>query len=199
MYFIPRNNKFYSFIVHLRPSYRYMLTIFIISFIFGLWIVGIYFPLGAHIDHSFTKLAKLRTQCQQINKAKRSCVQLEHSLQTLYRDVQFNKPERTAQNPLQSNLLLILDQAKNTGLALNHYTMDKKIDDQWARKNSAHFTFTGNLKQIMGFLKQLKKTDCLLGYDDFSLKNVGNNSFRMVITLNIISLKKLKPLQLGTS
>jgi len=192
MYFIPRNNQFYSFIAHLRPFYRYMLTLFIISFIFILWAIGIYFPLGAHIDHSFTKLTKLRTQCQQINKAKRNCVELERSLQTLYRDAESDKPEKTTQNPLQSNLLFILDQAKNTGLVLNHYIMDKKTDDQWTKKNSAHFTFTGNLKQIIDFLKQLKKTDCLLGYDHFSLKNVGSNSFRMTITLNIISLKQIK-------
>ena len=189
MYFIPRNNQFYSFIAHRRPFYRYMLTLFVISFIFVFWIVGLYFPLGARIDYSLTELTKLRTQCQQINKAKRSCVQLESSLQTLHGDVRFNEPEKITKNSLQSNLLLILDQAKNTGLALNHYTMDKKIDDQWAKKNNAHFTFTGNLKQIMDFLKQLKKTDRLLGYDYFSLKNVGRDSFRMVITLNIIFLK----------
>ena len=160
MYFIPRNNKFYSFIAHLHSFYRYLLTFAVISSIFMLWAIIIYLPLTTHIDHSFAKLTKLRTQCQQINKAKCSCVQLERSLQTLHRDVQFNKPEKTTQNHLQSNLLLILDQAKNTGLALNHYTMDKKTDDQWAKKNNAHFTFTGNLKQIMDFLKQLKKTDC---------------------------------------
>ncbi len=192
MYFIPRNNKFYSFIAHFRPFYRYMLTFFIISFIFVLWGIGIYLPLGAYIDHSFIKLTKLCKQCQQINKAKRNCVQLERSLQALHRDVEFNKPEKITKNPLQSNLLFILNQAKNTGLVLNHYTMDKKIDDQWAKKNNVHFTFTGGLKQIMDFLKQLKKTDCLLGYDYFSLKNMGGDSFRMVITLNIISLEQIK-------
>jgi len=187
IYFIPRNNRFYSFIAHLRPFYRYMLTFFIISFIFVLWIVGIYFPLGAHIDDSFIKLTELRKQCQQITKAKCSCVQLECLLQALQKDVLLNKPEKIIKNPLQSNLLFILDQAKNTGLVLNHYTMDKKINDPV--QNSTHFTFAGSLKQIMDFLKQLKKTDCLLGYDYFSLKNIGNNSFRMMVTLNLISPK----------
>jgi len=189
MYFIPRNNKFYSFIAHLRPSYRFLLTFVVISSIFILWAIIIYLPLTAHIDYSFAQLAKLRQQCKQIDKAKHNCRQLQHSLQSFHTNRQFNKSEKTAQNPLQSNLLLILEQAKKSGLRLNQYTTDKKIDDQWVTKNSTHFTFAGNLSQIMDFLKQLKKADCLFGCDYFLLKNVENNSFRLTIALNIISPK----------
>lgn len=189
MYFIPRNNKFYSFIAHLHSFYRYLLIFVVISSIFILWAIIIYLPLSAHIDHSFAKLTQLRQQCQQIDKAKHNCRQLQHSLESFHADTQFNKSEKAAQNPLQSKLLLILEQAKKSGLMLNQYTTDKKIDDQWVTKNSTHFTFTGNLSQIMDFLKQLKKTDCLFGCDYFLLKNVENNSFRLTITLNIISPK----------
>ncbi len=189
MYFIPRNNKFYSFIAHLRSSYRYLLTFVVISFIFILWAIIIYLPLAAHIDHSFIKLTQLRQQCQQIDKAKHNCRQLQHSLESFHGDTQFNKSEKAAKNPLQSNLLPILEQAKKSSLMLNQYATDKKIDDQWVTKNSTHFTFTGNLSQIMDFLKKLKKVNFLFGCDYFSLKNIENNSFRLTITLNIISPK----------
>lgn len=195
MYFIPRNNKFYSFIAHLHSLSRYLLTLLAVSSIFVLWLLLVYFPLSTHIDQSFLKLAQLRNQCKQIDKAKRNCQQLEQSL--CFSNLQSKK---LLQNSFQSNLLFILEQAKKNELLLNKYTMDKKNNGKWVAQHSSEFIFTGNLSQITNFLQQLKKTDFPCNSDYFLLKKIDTNFFRVIIKLDLIEPKeKNKPLQLGTS
>ncbi|MGB8367417.1 MAG: hypothetical protein WCD44_03600 [Candidatus Babeliales bacterium] len=195
MYFIPRNNKFYSFIAHLHFLSRYLLTLLAVSSILILWLLLVYFPISTHIDQSFLKLAQLRNQCKQIDKAKRKCQRLE---QSLYLANPQNK--KLLRNSFQSNLLFILEQAKKNELLLNKYTMDKKSNNKWVIQHSSEFIFTGNLSQITNFLQQLKKTDFPCESDYFLLKKIDTNSFRAIIKLDIIECKeKDKPLQLGTS
>lgn len=188
MYFIPHNNKFYSFIAHISSFYRYLITLSLLAFILLLWFFFIYLPLTAYIDNSFAKLIQLRKQCQQIERTRKNCQKLQHSLQ--FTKTQINALEKIPQNSFQSNLLLILEQAKKNGLLLKQYTMNKTKTKQWVAQTNADFIFTGKLSPIMNFLNQLSKINCLIGSDYLLIKKIDDDSFQLTIIFTITLYNK---------
>ena len=45
MYFLPRNNKFFSYIAHIKPNSRYGYTLAVCASFITIWMLAVHLPL----------------------------------------------------------------------------------------------------------------------------------------------------------
>ena len=60
MYFLPRNNAFYSRIVYIKPLYRYVFTGVALVAIIGIWFFAVHGMLNIQRAHTYAEIKRLR-------------------------------------------------------------------------------------------------------------------------------------------
>ena len=189
MFFIPRNNKFYSLIVHIKPLYRYLATLITVCAMVTVWFYGIYSRLEASIDHYNAQINQLRKQSQQVKCAEQKCKKIAQSIDVLARDNQTYQSPENDQAYFQSRLLFVLHTARTAGLSLNTYTDDKMIKKKWCCKNKTHFSFTGDMQQVVNFFHSLQSSGKMITCDNLSLTRQDNNKFAMNCDLKFVAVQ----------
>ncbi len=186
MYFIPRNNRFYSYIAHIKPWIRYSGTLVIASSIIILWLYGVYFRLEALIDQHTSQISHMRKQYEQLTQAQLACKQLEKSIFVLKQDREAFTSKGTIQDELQARALFVIQQAQEAGLALNSYNVTKSVKKSWCLKYPAHFEFSGAIKQMIMFLNKIESSGKMITCSNTKLSRQGGQVFTLQCDMNFL-------------
>lgn len=188
MYFIPRNNWFYTFAVRTRPMTRYLYTFALATLIILFWLYAVYFRTEAAIDHRTTCVMQLRTQSEQLTHANHAVKKLTESIGALQREVQSYALPTNKEEELQSRVLYVLSQAQENGLELDTYDAAKKIEKPWCTKHCMHFVFSGRTQQVIAFLKTIQSSGKMISCANISLHRQDDNSFQMACDMSFVSV-----------
>jgi len=189
MYFLPRNNKFYSWAAHIKPTYRYLLTGTVTIFLFLSWWFFIYIPFESVIHTYQKQITAMHTQYKNIKKAQKSCTGLEQSIKNLQSTVQSYCVD--CDNSQQDQLTQLLHHIEKSGLHLQEYNVVATQDKDWYLCDNAHCVFEGSLSQFMNFLQELQQSKQLIACENISLNRTSDdNLFNISCDMQFFTVKK---------
>ena len=187
MYFIPRNNRFYSWAVHAKPSVRYFITIVLIGGTgSGWWFADTW--LDTFIEQKQQELSALHKQYMQCTHAQHACRQLQTSIPTLQKKIQSYATDANMQ-PLQAQTMFVLDQAHQAGLSLHGYSADTEVDKGWYAKNMARFDFGGTPDQLTKFLATLTDDHQMIQCDQIRITHTEDDKATIACQMRFMMIK----------
>ena len=188
MYFIPRNNRFYSWAVHTKPGLRYLITLVLIGTVgSGWWFVDTW--LYDFIEQKQQELSALHKQCIQCTHAQHACCQLQTSIPVLQKTERSYVTGDSLEEALQVQTMFVLDQADKAGLALNGYNAGTEADKGWYAKNMVRFDFSGTHGQLMKFLAILVDDHNMIQCDSVRLTHAENDSLTITCQMRFMAIK----------
>ena len=190
MYFLPRNNKFYSFVVHIRPLYRYLLTALVLSAVFYAWFFGIYKNIDNAIQQYQASLARSQTQQEACTNARKACKQLEPQVAQLQTAIgKHAQLGHTATERLQASMMTVFDCAQRAGLEFNACRIEKENDNGWYTTHLMSMEFVGSLSNALHFFEALQKANLILAYERVELHCTQANIFTINCWLELSAVK----------
>lgn len=190
MYFIPRNNKFYSWAAHIKPMHRYILSGFLATILFVGWWFFLYSSIENIINIYQEQIKSLRIQNMNIFKEKKSVVQLERSV----KDLRGTLDSYCADcNTLQkSQLTFLLKYLEQVGLHLQAYNVGSVEDKEWYICQNAQCMFIGTISQFLFLLNQLNTAQELVACKNITLNRMHDEDlFAISCDMQLYNVKKL--------
>jgi len=188
MYFIARNNRFYSWAVHTKPGLRYLITLLLVGSLgSGWWVTDWWFH--AVIEQKQQELSALHKQCVQCTHAHHACCQLQTSIPALQKTIQSYATAASLEESLQAHTMFVLEQARNVGLSLNGYSADNEVDKGWYAKSRARFDFGGTRDQFMKFLATLAADQKMIQCDQVRLSRAEHDSLSITCQMKFMVIK----------
>lgn len=189
MYFLPRNNAFYSFFVHIRPLYRYLVTLLFAAMIGYGWFYGVYCNIAiisAHYQNDIVRMQQNHTEAkkaaQEKEKVQRSIASLKESLNTYMADGE------TPHDRLQNILDTILERAMMDGLDFNACTIEKEIEKNGYMQQIVACELSGSFDTILLFCDALASLPILLEWEHSELIHKQAHYFSLRCTFLLTAL-----------
>lgn len=157
MYFLPRNNLFYSFIVHVRPAYRYAGVLLALSVVAYSWFAVVYVPAQKIIAWHQQEITRLTGQHDELEQAQKTTNQLEQSVHELRSKLRSSSQGKSIEHLQQDAMTKAVSLATESGLSLVSCTADTSVDKDWYVKNKLTVALTGELGACASFLAHLKQ------------------------------------------
>jgi Tfp pilus assembly protein PilO len=187
VYFLPRNNKFYSFIVHLKPNYRYGLSLLVCGIFALVWMLAIHMPLQYSMSHATKEIKHLNSQCALCDQATGACASLATMVESM--KVEVNKHIVDISQNTQDALLFVINQAHRNNLAILGCTIDGDVDQQWYVEHAITFDVEGDFKNLMKFFESIKGSSHLIAIKQYNLARANETSFSLKGVLGVIEAK----------
>ncbi len=188
MYFIPRNNKFYSWAAHIKSTHRYVLTgLLTTGLLFGWWFF-IYIPLEESINLYQKQIDTMHNQYMHMKKTLYSSIGFQQSIKDLQATVQSYCIDCDEQQ--QDQLSQLLGYVEKSGLDLKIYNVLKSKDKDWYMCDTSHCVFAGNIMQFMDFLQILQKSKQLVTCENISLNHTNDELFNISCDMQFFTVKK---------
>ncbi len=189
MYFMPRGNKLYAFIVGIRPVYRYGLTLLLSSIISLVWLFGVYYSLDDIINRYQCDIKTFKEQITVLQQTKKDCKQLDKSLQQLHHTLTKKAEEQSSTHNVQSYVNFIIQQAYQANLSLNSCTIENEVDKRWYYTYRLVSNFKGNIQQIINFFNTLRASHMMLQSNRMHLVSIDEHVLDLTCTFNIYQIK----------
>jgi hypothetical protein len=170
MYFIPRNNKLYHYFVYIRPRNRYLITAFIMIFTIFINITLYYiadrytFILEQELASTINTIADNKNKTRAHQSFVKKHKQLESELTQLTDEVYQNNQMFT----------FLLDSITANGLHLNTIAVNNNKAASAQTKENVSLQVSGQLPQIMQWLKKVKDSQFLVESSAWTLTNDAN-------------------------
>jgi Tfp pilus assembly protein PilO len=154
VYFIPRNNRFYSAVAHIRPAYRYSLTCVLLALVAYGWIFHVYLPLEGTVNRYRQHIEQQRKCEHDAQQSAGVCKQLRESLASMRHEMQGLQvakagDDSSAYMPVQSLIELL----SRGGLSLQSCTTEKEIKQDWCTSALLSCECAGSWSNIQRFFQ----------------------------------------------
>ena len=176
MYFLPRDNKIYSFLVRRSQLYRYSLTILVVGLFICGWFFLLYLP-------SVTVLERYQAEVRQA-KSKQSMIEqaaLDHTqLSQRVSDMESFINHYATQSPatvFQSHIFFVVQQAAELGLTLSGASLEASHENEWYTKNGVSFELTGTIPQLIAWFDRIKNSKNMIRWNKLLLRKSDGNDF----------------------
>lgn len=192
MYFITHNNRFYSWMVHTKPFYRYCITL--VGSMAGIGILfGSYTMLETTIKHEQSIVTSLQQQQIHLLEAKQQQEQSANAMNQMQIALQLHLADaKLHQDNVHSSMLFIIEQAQKAGLLLHAYSAEKEADKEWHTKEVGRFDLQGTWEQWSSFLATLQSSKKLIQCSSLQLNHVEGSHFAGNCILSMIKPKQQK-------
>ncbi len=161
MYFMPKTNRWYSWAVHTKATYRYGMSFALLAILIVGWRYGIYAWFDAAINSERRAISQLQQQLIQLTWAERLSKELEDTLPMLRKQLQEFCPS-SASAWQQQQFDCVMMQAQKAGVQISSYTDDKEKKKSWGSYRCAQLGTSGTYEQIGRFLTSLKQSPYMI-------------------------------------
>ncbi|HSC24632.1 MAG TPA: hypothetical protein VLB80_00240 [Candidatus Babeliales bacterium] len=191
MYFIPRNNKIYSYIAHTSSQRRYGVTLIAISMFFIIGIYILYYSLTNHI-------ALLKLEYIVLQKKHTELIHVDKGNLELHKLIELGKkninqhiilPEMYTEY-CHKQMLFILNLLNELNIMLNGYGSCQEIVKDWYTKDIVHFETNGSFQNLMIFLETIKNSHKMIVIPQINISRLPDNQFKMNLDAELIMIKK---------
>ncbi|MBT3456115.1 hypothetical protein HN446_03570 [bacterium] len=188
MYFLPRTNWFYSFVVKLSFVGRFLITFFVLLFIFSGWYFFIYCPqeekhvqnvvaclaMGGHADAGEIENGQYIEEKANIKRMRREWGELS----SRHRHI----------GNFTGSLSSIISLAQKYNLVISSIFPCQEEREADYISQSARCVFTGEIKSILQFLRSLEGSENLTVCEDFELNLSSENYSSLQLGLRFYAL-----------
>lgn len=152
MYFLPKNNIFYSLFINISPALRYFILIFFLVSSFSFW----FFTFNNDLN---IKKIKLNSDIENLQQKEKLLNKLKEDINKIYSEIKEldNDIDKIINNYEQANnqdcIDLLLSSAKSNKLIVNSCDSIGYANRQIYDKDVIAFNFTGTFNQTIDFFK----------------------------------------------
>lgn len=157
MYFLPRSSALFYRFIHVKPLYRYGITLVCLFVLTVVWLFAIYTFLDSRIVQAQAALKVLGDQEQLLVQSSKDLVQLNAQIAANFARLQELKKTNKGMT-LQSAMIALINKAGMCGLNMQSCNAIDHKHEQWYTKNSVQLDVSGSLDQLFKYI-QLISTD----------------------------------------
>jgi cell division protein FtsB len=187
MYFLSRTNVLYHYIAHVSPRRRYLYTGVIFILLIG-FSYSIYRCVVAYILVYEQELRTLEKKDEQEKAMLQNNNDLEQSIERLKQDVHAFRSLKKEEEVFTELLFFVLDSARQSGLSVNSYTLQKNKNSTWRKKEKIHLVGSGELAQVIKFLQILKQSQKMITISTWSLMQSTKNMYTFAGGFSLMSV-----------
>ncbi len=188
MYFLSRNNKVYSAIVHTRSRYRYLATLVCGTLLVALWFYGIYSPSVDMTKSYVTEYDRLQIQAQRIRYIDKVNDEAQAAYTCASNALAAYSSRDGYQKIIQEILLYIVETAHLHALTLKSSSLDNTADNGWYSSRFLRVMCEGEGVRCVQFLTRLAQLPKIT-MTHIVLRRVNKSSFELTVILGIMLLK----------
>ena len=189
MYFLQRNTRFYSTIVHTRPWYRYSFTSLLLGALFYSWFSFFYNPLCSTNKLYQQELNQASEHHIQLKHAMAGCKKCEQLIHELKSKIRLHTKGKSAQELLQDTMTYILQYVNAKHLDLTNCKLDSECEKEWCLKRKLFFELcSGDLQSLLYFLAN-KSHEFLFNCSKLNIALTQQGRFALACTLDCIALR----------
>lgn len=176
MYFLPKNNLFYSYLINLHSSVRYFFIFFLIFLIFACWFFIFFKKLTNEQIDLVSNIEILRNKEKLLEGIKIDISNLMLKLQDINNqidsivNINFN---------CENNINLLIKNTKELNLIISSLNFDNYIAKQSYIKNIITFNFKGEIDKIIEFFKKLSLTQSWLKFKKINILSETENEIKV--------------------
>lgn len=190
MYFLPRNNAFYSRIVYMKPVHRYAATGAAIIVLIGVWFFGIHGVLESRIGQTHAEIKRLHEQELMIKQSTLDIAQLSTSITDMQAKLKSYSNKKSIHDNFQSAMMAFINQAGMCGLAMQACTVTEQKDESWYIRNGVNIDVSGSFDQLLKFVQSLSTSGQLVAMHHATLTHTAiNNKLNLRCGLDVIVIK----------
>lgn len=186
MYFLPRNNKFFSFVVHLKSNYRYGLTVASCGMVVLIWMLAVHMPLQYSINHTDKEIKQLQSQFLLCDQANGSCLSLATTIESM--KIEVKKQTEDEVQSAQNAMLFLVEQAHKNNLHVKNCAIEADADQKWYIEHAITVDMSGEFNQLMKFFDAIKNSTHLVAVKQFNLTR-NDEGFNLKGVLGVIEVK----------
>jgi hypothetical protein len=170
--------------------YRYAITIGLIAFLIGVWLIAYYLPLEKEQITLNNENISLQIEQLKAIQAKNECAQLSEACTLL--EEKINNYAVLQQQNVKATAAYIFDESKKHNITLLSFVQDKAIKKSWYEKNGMDCVLQGSLKNIMDFLTAIKSSEKMISCSKIKLEHLVKDEFKVSCTLFSIFFEQHK-------
>lgn len=190
MYFLPRTNKIFSWLVNQQVTHLYIGSFLILTMVLMSWFFFVYAAIDAQIDQLGTKLRQLQNQKIELAHAKTAHETLQKRVATLENDFKRAAQQDTIGHSLAiAALPHVVSAAQGCKIALTHCALENQTDAQWYTQTQVSVTAQGTMDHIKQFFSQLQKEGHMVKMTNLTLNHDTQGVYTMHVRLDFIALK----------
>lgn len=190
MYFLPRNNAVYAFLVSIPPAYRYIITIACILCISYAWFIGPYTYLETVKLSYDAQMLCMEHERMSYERSPHIQKKLSQSITHLEQDIaDFKDSANSDPSDVHTMLMQLLGTTEQYGLTFNSCDLDKQINCDWYFNNKVNVSVNGTLEQIILFLSALTNQSRLIVCEHLSLHALEKDLFKACCVINLCTVK----------
>lgn len=190
MHLILHNNRFYSWALSYSQYMRYAATMFLTSFIVGVWYCYLYNPLLIKQKRLQEELTAIQKECQKHSHLAHEQEKMSLLIESLNHDYNQVHNAYKKMNLLQNNATDLLKKFIKNNILLLGSCSKKKNKKEWYAKKEVLYNLEGTFNDMISFLILLKKETKLIQCKKISLEKSGKNALKIQCSLDFISLCK---------
>ena len=190
MYFLPRNNAFYSRIVYIKSLHRYAITAAASVALVSIWYFGVHGLLESSINHTQAEIKRLRQQEFMMKQSVVDSAQLDTSIAAMQGTLKTYTNKKLPSDNFQSAMMALVNQAGICGLAMQACTVAEQKNESWYTKNTVNVDVSGSFDQLLKFVQSLSAPSHLMAMHHATLTRIpANNKFNLRCGLDVIVIK----------
>lgn len=182
MYFIPEKGRFYRWVAHIPPLYRYGMTCAVVGALAAGWIFVLSPWLTSLVQFEQAAVVRATQQVSEDMAARAAIAQ---------RDEQITKVNETMkrlshEGKTNDTVTSIFDAASKAHLLVNSFIQEKEVDKKWRLKKYASLAAHGTIQQQLAFLNTLQASKQMIQCTNYSMQRSDQDQFTMHCTLECI-------------
>lgn len=169
--------------------YRYALSIAFLAVVSGLWYVGVEGLLSARVAQAQADIKRLHDQERMIQQSAIDIARLDKSITDLQAQfVGLSKKAVTAD--FQSAVMMLINQAGSTGLAMQACAVVECKDENWYTRNALSLDVSGNYDQLLKFVQGLLNSNHLIAMHHATMSRLAtDNKFNLRCGIDVVVIK----------
>lgn len=182
MYFIPRNNKVYSFLITVPRHMWYLMTVVVIALLSVSWWAAWYMPSKAQLMRMQSEYEELLQQSSKVNAMSKEIDQLNHSIKNVLLNIKGNVRDYDLARIDIRHILNFIEQA---GLKLYQYTPRQSTRKDGFIIKQIELNLVGSFRNIEEFLRLIAKHEYPIHVDKIDLSK-RKNALSFVCEISIV-------------
>ena len=189
MYFIPRTNRFYNSVIKLSFLTRYFLTLLLLGVVFLFWYSFFGYSYEKKILQEQLAVKILLKNHADFEKNGLTFQQAKKAVGKLHKEKNELARKCRQDGDFSDHLSNVLSLAQKFDLDINSFTPEQCKDYSWYSLLQLNCLFSGPLKNILLFLREIESSKNLIECSNFNLSISSLAKSEIKLTLDFFAVK----------
>lgn len=189
MYFLPRHSSFYARVAHIKPLYRYTITLGTLAIMSIGWFFINTSLIDVHIQQKQAEIKKLQEQVLLMQQTDKNVIQLQQSIKALRSQFKTLATKYQSGEYVQTAIMSIIHQAGSCKLAMQECSINDQKDEGWYVQHMIRLDISGSYDQLLKFTQALASPQYLIAIQQAQITYTNNDIYNLKCGLDLLAVK----------